>query len=167
MRKWLLALGILGAYGVAACGIGPKQDDPADPAPEFDTDASSTGSADTSERNADSSGDPAAATEGGTDATSEVTDAARDALGDACPDGGLPLTAYGPWNDGKGCYKAHVVMECVAAFDGGTSWTCFARTSTGDLYLAQTTQIPSGSDYRACTDAERARIKPMPELCTK
>lgn len=70
----------------------------------------------------------------------------------ACP---YPITALGPWNVTKACWPStEVFFECAAYVDGGTVFTCFVRISTGEFFLAPTTQIPSGSDYRACTAAE-------------
>ncbi|MBI2394309.1 MAG: hypothetical protein HYV09_32355 [Deltaproteobacteria bacterium] len=72
--------------------------------------------------------------------------------GGACP---YPLEALGPWNEAKACWPStEVFFECADGPDGGTMFTCFVRISTGEFFLASTTQIPTGSDYRACTSAE-------------
>jgi hypothetical protein len=167
MRRLIVALVVCGA-GVAACVIGPKQDDPLDPVPTGD-DASTV--SDSGAYNApDTVGDPAAATDGAADASGEKTDGAgtdavSDATGDACPDGGVPVTAIGPWNDGKKCWKGMRVFECVSGIDGGAAETCFVEITTGDLYVAPSTHIPSGSNYRLCNEAERAKIGAGGGLC--
>jgi hypothetical protein len=150
---------------LAACGIGPKQDDPAttDPGPLDASSASDTGGF----REEDTANDPAAA-EGGADAPSDakVVDAAPADVGaDACPDGGVPLSAMGPWNEGKDCWKGTRVFECVGGIDGGAALTCFVEISTGDLYQAGSTHIPSGSNYRLCNETERAKIDSTAGTC--
>ncbi len=165
----LIALAIAGT--IAACGIGPKQDDPLEP-PSSEGSFDASASADTGLASDDAAGgDPTAAPDAAWDAAPPPSDTGADARPDAtsetCPDGGVALEAVGPWQEGKKCWKGIVFFECVDAIDGGAAFTCFARVSTGELFLATTTHIPSGSDYRVCTDAERARVKMMPELCTK
>lgn len=74
-----------------------------------------------------------------------------------CPSGTFALSAMGPWNDAKGCWPStYQFFECADGPDGGTAFTCFVRVSSGQFFLAGTTQIPSGTDYRPCTDAERS-----------
>ncbi len=167
MHRFALIGGLSFVALLASCGIGPKQDDPAnlDPVPVSDT---GTGVLDDAAGGLkdDDSGGPTSAVDGGGEAMVPA-DAMVDASSEVCPDGGVPLHAVGPWNEGKDCWKESFVYECAASVDGGTAFTCYARVSTGELFLATTTQVPTGSDYRACTDAERMRVKSTPDLCKK
>lgn len=159
-RAWLL-IGSFAVAVAAACVIGPKQDDPLGAeAPPDDAGLSM----DTSDKATEDSAAPTSTPDaGGTGAFTDATtdgDASSDASTDApsCAEGSVPLTAQGPWNDTDECWEsASVFFECVGGIDGGAALTCFAKISTGELFLAATTHIPSGDDYRVCTDAERTK----------
>lgn len=161
-RAWVL-LGFFGLATAGACVIGPKQDDPLAGAPQDDGGFS----ADTSDKAAEDTAAPTSSPDGGTGAFTDASADAKtdapsdgDASGDApsCAEGSVPLTASGPWNDAGKCWESgSVFFECVGGIDGGAALTCFAKISTGELFLAATTHIPSGSDYRVCTDAERTK----------
>lgn len=158
MRQHVVVAIAIAALGVGACIIGPKQDDPASAKPTTENeditgDATAGSVADTSTP-ADSGFFADAAPPAPVDASGDVRDAA-DASDGACADGGEPLTAIGPWNEAKMCWATTTQsFECVSGLDGGTVFTCFVRISTGERFLAPSTHIPSGADYRKCTDAE-------------
>lgn len=83
-----------------------------------------------------------------------------DAVGDTalmCGDALLPLTAQGPWDEEDACWpKVSHTFECVDKY-GGAGMTCFFQISTSSYFLAPSTRIPIGSDYRSCTDEEHAK----------
>lgn len=170
MRRAWLVFGFLAVSAAAACVIGPKQDDPLS---DMGDDAGFT--ADSSDKGSDDTASPTTTPDAGAGGgeTGEATDAspsdgvsdASDALGDALGDagdaasceGGVPLTAT-PWNETGSCWAKSVrFFECVPGIDGGTALTCFAKISTGELFRSPTTMIPSGSDYRLCSDAEKTK----------
>lgn len=159
MRRHLILAVALATLGVGACIIGPKQDDPAPAKPgeneQLAADAASDTASDTAtadpysdaSTSSDSTAPPAPI-----DAAADSADGSSDA---ACADGGTRLTAIGPWNETKKCWPTTThSFECVSALDGGTAFTCFVQISTSERFLASTTHIPSGPDYRKCTDVE-------------
>ena len=166
MRRAWLVFGFVAVSAAAACVIGPKQDDPLS---DMGDDAGFT--ADSSDKGSDDTASPTTTPDAGAGGgeTGEATDAspsdgvadASDALGDAgdaasC-EGGVPLTAT-PWTETGSCWAKSVrFFECVPGIDGGTALTCFAKISTGELFRSPTTMIPSGSDYRLCSDAEKTK----------
>jgi len=171
-RVWLLAP-LLALAAAAACVIGPKQDDPSS-LEVVDGDSGSV--VDTGDKGLGDTSVPTTTPDGGTGLYDDAAEASGDAQADgdaradgdassdaSCGDGTVPLTASGPWNDAKSCWEsASVVFECVTGLDGGTVFTCFAKVSTGQLFLAPSTHIPSGSDYRVCTEAERTKTGAPP-----
>lgn len=163
-----LALSVVAAAAIAACSIGPKQDDPLQLPPE-QTEQDGGLTADTDPRGAEDGTDPTGNVDAAPpDAAVAIdADAATDAKSEVCADGGVAIEAMGPWHTGKKCWKGIVFFECVDGIDGGAAMTCFARVSTGELFLTTTTHIPSGEDYRTCTDVERASVKMTPEFCAK
>jgi hypothetical protein len=155
MRRLAIAWIALGALGITACIIGPKQDDPAEVRESGDTGvladdvalASDSAASDTGMATSISDTGPF-----GADAPATPGDAKAD--GDAgCGDGGYPITAL-RFDAAKKCWAESVFFECQAGPDGGTAFTCFVQISTGGIYLASTTQIPSGADYRLCKMGE-------------
>jgi len=164
MRRFAVAIGVSFVATIAACVIGPKQDDPFTSNDETPADANTAG--DGGFTTDDTASDPTTTPEAGA-AGDAAADVLTDVRSETCPDGGTALEAVGPWHDGKKCWRGIVFFECVSAIDGGTAFTCFARVSTGELFLAATTHLPSGTDYRACTDEERARVKMSPDFCGK
>lgn len=95
-------------------------------------------------------------------------DGGADAIADAltCGDGLVALTGKGPWDDAKGCWRPDLVtFQCVTTITGGTGFTCFHQISTGKFYLAETTQIPAGDDYRICTIEERDARGGLSNVC--
>lgn len=178
MHRARLVVSVLAFGAYTACVIGPKQDDPA----SIESGGLDSGfAADTSDKSFDDAANPSPIEDGGAGALTETgasdaavgdarTDGATDgdASGDAlsCGDGSVPLTAAGPWNAEGKCWKpTTIVFECVDGIDGGAALTCFARVSTGEFFLAPSTHIPSGSDFRPCTEAERATVSTSGVMC--
>ena len=97
------------------------------------------------------------------DATPEIASDGKCAVdGATCVAPCVALSADGPWNESAKCWATSTyVFECVAGIDGGTAFTCFFRISTSQYFLAPSTHIPSGTDYRYCTDAERSTHSPF------
>jgi hypothetical protein len=154
-RRVVIAIA-LATLGISACIIGPKQDDPAPGTPTKEHDDASIDVG-----NASDTGDPFSASDTAPtdtalppaplDAGSDSPSGADAPVDAACPDGGVRITAIGPWNETKKCWEPTThYFDCQDGSDGGTAFTCFERVSTMEKFLAPTTVIPAGPDYRLC-----------------
>lgn len=153
-RRIIVAIAIA-VLGIGACIIGPKQDDPAPGGPSNESDLSDSAVSGALDGASDSgtSGDtalPPAPGDAAVDGDAKQ-DGDADAFDAACPDGGFRVSAIGPWNEARMCFETTThYFDCQDGPDGGTAFTCFERISTMEKFLAPTTQIPAGSDYRTC-----------------
>lgn len=157
MRARAILACALAALGITACIIGPKQDDPAEARAQDSAPSDDLGFTDETTGAVDTGLAPPAPDAGAAlDASPPKGDAMPDGDAEAgCGDGGFPITAL-RYDAAKKCWGESVFFECQAGPDGGAAFTCFVQISTGGVFLASSTQIPSGSDYRACKAGEGA-----------
>jgi hypothetical protein len=102
------------------------------------------------------------------DAADSSVSTDSDASGDAlvCADDTVAVSGTGPWDEAKACWiAAATIFECVDTLVGARVQTCFFQLSTSRFYLAPTSDIPSGSDFRLCTTEERDARGGVERLC--